>query len=168
MKKIYILGSVGSGKTYLADKLSRKLKIKKYNLDDIFWKKKYTTREKDSIRRRKLDKLVNKREWIIEGIWTDWTSKAIKKSDIIIWLQTPYYLRSFRMFNRYLREKSKKENNSFKKTLKLIRYSGRYMKEIDEDYSAGYHSHKKLLSNKNFNVFIIRNGKQLKKFLENL
>ena len=37
MKRLYILGTMGSGKTTLAKKFLR-LKIK-YDLDDIYWKK---------------------------------------------------------------------------------------------------------------------------------
>jgi adenylate kinase family enzyme len=36
MKKIFILGISGSGKSYLAKKMSEKLGIKSYDLDDIF------------------------------------------------------------------------------------------------------------------------------------
>ncbi|MBS3144559.1 AAA family ATPase, partial [Candidatus Woesearchaeota archaeon] len=41
-KRIYILGCSGSGKTSVAQELARKLHIQHYDLDDLFWKKKYT------------------------------------------------------------------------------------------------------------------------------
>ena len=37
MKKIYIIGAVGSGKTTLAKELSKKLNIKMYELDKVVW-----------------------------------------------------------------------------------------------------------------------------------
>ena len=40
LKKIFILGRAGSGKTNLAYKLSKKLKIKVFELDDIVFESK--------------------------------------------------------------------------------------------------------------------------------
>ena len=37
MKKIYIIGSPGSGKTYFSKKLSEKYNIKCYQLDKVAW-----------------------------------------------------------------------------------------------------------------------------------
>ena len=39
--KIHIIGSSGSGKSYFAEKLSKKFNIPHYYLDDIEWKRKY-------------------------------------------------------------------------------------------------------------------------------
>jgi len=36
MKRIHIIGISGSGKSYLADKISKKLNIEKIDLDDIY------------------------------------------------------------------------------------------------------------------------------------
>ncbi len=41
-QKIYIIGPAGSGKTTLANKLGKKYNLPILNLDDIFWKTKYT------------------------------------------------------------------------------------------------------------------------------
>ena len=35
--KIHIIGYSGSGKSYLADKLSQKYRIKHYDLDNLMW-----------------------------------------------------------------------------------------------------------------------------------
>lgn len=37
IKKIHIIGGSGSGKTYIADRISEKLDIKTYDLDELFW-----------------------------------------------------------------------------------------------------------------------------------
>ena len=40
MNKIYIVGNVGSGKTTFANKLSKALNIKNYELDSLVWNNK--------------------------------------------------------------------------------------------------------------------------------
>jgi adenylate kinase family enzyme len=44
-KKILILGFGGSGKTFLAKRISQKLNISKLHLDEVFWKEDKTKRE---------------------------------------------------------------------------------------------------------------------------
>jgi len=51
LNKIFILGSSGSGKTFLANLLSKKLNIPSYDLDDIFWYKKYTKKRAREIKK---------------------------------------------------------------------------------------------------------------------
>ena len=41
MKKVYIIGAVGTGKTTLAKKMSEKLNIKMYQLDKVVWDKEF-------------------------------------------------------------------------------------------------------------------------------
>lgn len=53
MNKIYIIGPVGSGKTYFSEKLSEKLNIKKYELDKVSW-------DDDNGNERKIHLSVNK------------------------------------------------------------------------------------------------------------
>ena len=66
--KIYILGTVGTGKTTLAEKLSEKLDIPNYDLDDIYWIEFYTKERARSQRKLKLRKILRKKKWIIEGV----------------------------------------------------------------------------------------------------
>ena len=64
--KIHIVGGPGSGKTFLAEKLSRELGIPHYDLDDIQWAnegdygKKRDTAERDAL----LDEVLQKDQWI--------------------------------------------------------------------------------------------------------
>ena len=64
-KRIYIIGSTGSGKTYLARKLSLLFGIKSYDLDDIYWIKKYYKKRDENVKQRMLERIYQKKEWII-------------------------------------------------------------------------------------------------------
>jgi adenylate kinase family enzyme len=63
MKKIYIIGISGSGKTYLSEKISEKLNIKKIDLDDIYFLEKYNKKrglkECEDILAKKIKNLDN-------------------------------------------------------------------------------------------------------------
>jgi adenylate kinase family enzyme len=163
--KIYILGTSGSGKSTLANQISKILKIKTYDLDDIFWYKKYTKKRNIEKRREKLKQLIKgKRKWIIEGIYTDWSEEAIKKADLIIWISTPKHILSWRIFKRYLKRKGEKDE-TLKDCINLIKYARGYKKHQS---SSGYESHKKTIKNHKKEVVILKNNRQIKKFLKDL
>lgn len=83
MKKICIVGSPGSGKSYFSLKLSGKINIKVYHLDNLFWypdKTHVTTEEFD---KKHLD-VINKDEWIIDGNYNRTQDIRFKAADTII------------------------------------------------------------------------------------
>lgn len=71
--RIHIIGCSGSGKTYLANALSKKYNISHFDLDDIQW----DNNAKEYGKKRTLDErkallqeiLYNNDEWIIEGVY---------------------------------------------------------------------------------------------------
>ncbi len=59
LQKIYIIGPAGSGKTTLANKLGKKYNLPILNLDDIFWKTKYTQENSPEQKEALLQKFLN-------------------------------------------------------------------------------------------------------------
>jgi len=165
LKKIYILGISGSGKTYLGNLLSQKLKIPLYDSDDIRFIKKFTKARDKKQRKKLVDKVLKKSKWIIDGRGTDWDRHAMKKSDLIIWLQTPARKRTFRILKRYKDRKKGKFEEDKSSLMVLLKYSLSYKgsKRI-----TSFKEHKKFLKENGLNYIVIKNNKQLKKFLEEL
>lgn len=88
MKKIIIIGPSGSGKSTLANKLKDILNIPLFHLDNIWWKedKTHITREDfDS----KLQDLLSKNEWIIDGDYSRTYDTRMQCADTIIFLNIP-------------------------------------------------------------------------------
>jgi adenylate kinase family enzyme len=163
INKLYILGTSGSGKSKLADKLSKILKIKIFNLDDIFWLKKYTKKRDFYQRKKKLKALLKKnQEWIIEGVFTDWSKEAIQKANMLIWIDLPKRILSYRIFKRYLKRRNQKKE-TLKDCIELIKYARSYKKSSG---TTSYTSHKKTLQNSHAKKVIIRNKRDLKKLFE--
>jgi len=170
INKVYILGTVASGKTTLAKELSKKLKIKHYDLDNIYWLKfgkKRDEKERDKLFR----KLCNKDKWILEGAYYSWIDYGIKKADLVILLKLPRAVLLWRVTKRVLKkEKSKlmgedryKEN--FADYYKYLRAIIHY---YDKKYTKGYYKHKELIDKYKVDFISLKNNKQIKKFMKDI
>lgn len=108
-QKIHIIGSVGSGKTTLAKELAKTYHIPYYELDNVVWIRKETG---DSMRTEQermayLQSIVQTDSWIIEGIHQEeWVIQSFQQADCIIFLDTPYKIRIFRIIKRFVKQKS--------------------------------------------------------------
>ena len=86
--KIHIIGCSGSGKTYLANALSKKYNISHFDLDDIQW----DNNAKEYGKKRTLDErkallqeiLYNNDEWIVEGVYYAWVQQSFDEADKVI------------------------------------------------------------------------------------
>jgi adenylate kinase family enzyme len=91
MDKIVIIGSPGAGKSTLARKLGRKLHIKVVHLDRKFWQPGWKEKPRDT-RIDILKKLVQEKQWIIEGTYLDSSEPRLRAADTIIFLDIHPFL----------------------------------------------------------------------------
>ena len=158
-ERIYILGTSGSGKSFLGNKLSKQLKVPHYDLDDIYFIRIYDKPRSKESRTKKAKKLWAKKKWILDGGGGMWSRGAMKHAKLVIWLQTPFRIRSWRIFKRYIRRKGKYKE-TVKDCLGLIKHSGKYRFGKRHFH---YRGHKNYLDKHNINYIIIKNKKQLEK-----
>ena len=163
--KIHIIGCSGTGKTYLAKKLSNKYNIPRYDLDNIYWdnsSEKYETKTEFEKRDKLLQNILEKNDWIIEGIYYKWLEQSFKYADIIYVLDLPKYIYKFRIIKRFIKRKlrleaGKKEN--LKSLLNLLKWTDKFqnknMKEII-----------KILEKYKEKVYFIKDKNNLQKILE--
>ena len=80
--KIYIIGSVGSGKTTLARKLSSRLSLPHYETDNFVWNRhpEGDVRNSIEIRNALFRETIKQPTWIIEGVHTEWTQEGTSRS----------------------------------------------------------------------------------------
>lgn len=85
-KRILIIGSAGSGKTYLSHVLSKKLNIEVIHLDKIYWlpnwEKQPVTFCEDLTK-----ELVVPDEWIFDGNYIQTLDIRLEKADLVIFLK---------------------------------------------------------------------------------
>lgn len=138
--KIRIIGCSGSGKTYLAKRLSEKFHIPNFDLDDIQWdnsQNSYGVKMPIEKRNEMLNDILQQPDWIIDGVYYAWVLKSFEDADVIYVLDIPKRVYKFRIIKRFIKrkigfEKGKKE--SIKSVYKLLKWTNTYqninMKEI--------------------------------------
>jgi adenylate kinase family enzyme len=131
-RRIHLIGSTGSGKSYIAAILSRRLGTPTYDLDDLFWQRDaaaYGVRAEPAERDARLNAIVQQDAWIIEGVYHSWLGPSFDRADLIVAL-TPYVLlRDVRVLRRFMLRKlglvrSKRE--SMRDLWHLLRWNHRY------------------------------------------
>ena len=132
--KIHIIGGPGSGKSFLAEKLSKELGISHFDLDDLQWDNKsasYGVKRSPDERDRLLDDVLSHNDWIIEGVYYAWCQQCFADADRIYVLNVPRYKYRYRIIRRFVRrklglEKGKKEN--LKSLRELLKWADKYQK----------------------------------------
>src|SRR5947209_7195042 len=121
MDKIAIIGSPGAGKTTLAKDLGFILKMEAYHLERLFWQRGWKAKTRDK-RKKILQKLVKKKQWIIEGTYLSSSEPRLEAADTIIFLDISSFLCLRRITKRYL-------ESCFLRTMKKwYEYQGRFRK----------------------------------------
>lgn len=131
-KKIYIIGPAGSGKSTLAEKLSHRYTLPILDLDDIFWREKYSLQNSLSRQKDLLEDFLekNKQGWIIEGAEPEFASMIAQEANQVIWLKKPVVVLFFRLIKRFIKNQEQEKNtknekikNYWKLILGIISYN---------------------------------------------
>ena len=167
INKIFIVGITGSGKSTFSEKLSHISKIPRYDLDWIYFVKgSFTKKVSIAKRRKKLIEILNKRKWIIDGVYTTWTQDIFKKANLIIWLNPPFRILSLRIITRYIKKKIKRqcgEDETLKSTLNLVKVASKYNIKGTRKYCK----YEVLINKHKANFVVLKNNREINNFLKN-
>ena len=129
MKKIYIIGSVASGKTTLARKLSKKLNIKMYELDKIVWDDARGVKRSDEEILLLFANILNKTSWIIEDVGRNKFREGIKVADIVYYINLSKTSLYKRVILRWIKQMLKIEDSNYKQSLKTLKDNLRWVND---------------------------------------
>ncbi|MGN0643165.1 MAG: hypothetical protein ACI4JJ_08455 [Huintestinicola sp.] len=133
--KIYIFGSVASGKTTLARRLSQQYGIPFFEGDCIAWgfdddhQRKHLPEEQRQI----IEEIDKGGDWIIEGTYRESQRCLFDLAERIIYLDTPLKLRCRRLWKRYFKQKLGLEKCHYKPNFRLYRLMSRWTKDFDKN-----------------------------------
>ena len=167
--KINIVGSVASGKTTFAKKLSNKLGIQCTHLDGIVHIKDKSNKKWGNIRRtdeeitRLFSELINKSQWIIEDAGRKCFSEGMEKADMIIYLKPSKFIRKKRIITRYIKQKIGLEDCLYTPSLKMLKFMFRAI----ENYETGKDDLEVRLNQYNHKTVTLKNNKEIKEFMLN-
>lgn len=163
--KIHIIGCSGSGKTYLANALSKKYRISHFDLDDIQWDNNaqgYGVKMPPEKRNALLQEILCNGEWIIEGVYYAWVQQSFDEADIIYVLDIPKYLCKTRIIIRFIKRKlgiQKGKKETLKSVYNLLKWTGtfqnKHLKEI-----------KSILEKYDSKVIWVSNKKDIQKIIQ--
>ena len=102
-RRISIVGSTGSGKTYFAKELAAHLSLPAYALDDVRDAAKQPLSE--HIFQEVVAELTGGDEWIIDGHYRDVRHLIWSRADLVIWLNYPLPIVATRLLSRFRRKR---------------------------------------------------------------
>lgn len=133
--KILIFGIVASGKTTLARKLSQELNIPYYEGDCIAWgfpnEKRYKRSSEEQ--REIIDVINGKGAWIVEGTYRESQKILYEFADKIIFLDTPLYIRKYRIIFRFIKQKLGYEKSNYKPTYDMLKHMFIWTKDFENN-----------------------------------
>jgi len=97
--RILVIGPAGSGKTYVAQKLSDKRSLPIIHLDQYFHQPNWEPPDMDEWKIR-VAELTQKEKWVMDGNYNSTMTNRLEKADYLIWLNLP---RSVCMLRTFLR-----------------------------------------------------------------
>ncbi|WP_316571732.1 AAA family ATPase [Neobacillus sp. YIM B06451] len=166
VKKIRIIGSVGSGKTTLARKLSEEWNIPYYELDNVVWERNPVgdRRRTEEERAEYLDAILKSEAWIIEGVHNEeWTAGSFREADAIVFLDPAYSVRTYRIIKRFIMQKLGREKADYKVTYEIFLKMFKWNKFFEQNGKPNFFKKYSIYKDK---VIVIKNRNQLEEFIE--
>lgn len=132
--KILIVGTVGTGKTTLAKKLSKDYNIKYYEIDSIVHDDSQNGRKRKEEEQDVIVTNINKNEnWIIEGVLRKNLQYLLELADKIIYLDVSKYKRNIRILKRYIKQKLRLEKSNYKPDIKMLKMMFKWSNDFEKN-----------------------------------
>ena len=165
--KTYIVGSVASGKTTLARKISDKVGIQCTHLDGIIHIKDKSnkvwgnTRRTDEEINLLFSELIEEPRWLIEDAGRKCFGAGMEKADTIIYLKPSKFIRTKRIITRYIKQKMGLEDCLYTPSLKMLKF----MFWALENYESGKDDLEARLEPYVHKTVTLKSNKEIKKFM---
>ena len=162
MRKIYIIGPVGSGKTTFSKKLSEKYSIKRFELDKVAWDDENgNIRRNDAEALRLFNEILKNDSWIIEDTGREKFKKGREKADTIYYIKLTRIRSYLRVTKRWLKQRLGKEDYNCPPTFKQLLY---FISTVNSYYKDEKNKLKEL--NKFHDKLILVDSRKIKEIIK--
>ncbi len=159
LNRIYIVGNVGSGKTTLSKKLSKKFGLRHFEVDNIAHKNTEMGRIRQSEEEqiKEFKRINEEKSWIIEGTYRASCKYLLEVADLIIFLDPPVSVRKYRIVKRFIKQQIGLEKSNYKSDLSM----SKAMFKWTTDFEKTRTDFEKMISNYESKLKVLRTKKEI-------
>lgn len=167
--KIYIVGSVASGKSTLARRISDSTGIPCYHLDEVMYiqdvsapmgNRKRTAEERNVL----FQNILTQKDYIIEDTERRYFLQGLEQTDRIVILEIPLLVRQKRILVRWLRQNWGLEKCSYKPNLHMLKS----MFCLARNYDTGADGTKERLAAFPNKTVLLRKNKDIDRYIKSI
>ena len=125
-KRIHISGGPAAGKSTLSKQIADRLQLPRFELDELFLK----LRSND-LMAVEAARIAQQPAWVSGGVFLDWAKPLFDEADLVVWLDVPWRVASFRILARHMKLTIARNNPfpGWKRLSRFWRWSRRYYRD---------------------------------------
>ena len=157
--KIYIVGTVASGKSTLANKLGQRYNLPVYHLDELVHQKNATAKlgniqRSDAEIDRLFREILQQPDFIIEDTLRRRFQFALQEVDKVVYIDLPMRILKYRVFKRFFKQKLGLEKANYKPSLQFLKLMLTWLKDSPRERVAQLPNLMTLHSKKDIQQFL--------------
>ena len=98
----------------------------------------------------------------MEGVYTNWVSDAIKESELLIWVDAPLPVLTYRLMKRFHKRRKEGADEKFIDTMNLVKAVRKYKKQ------DGYKEYEQVVEEYDNKIIRIQNKREMNSFLDDI
>lgn len=164
--KLYIVGSVASGKSTLARHISKITDITCHHLDEVVYmddptdswgNRKRPIEERDAL----FSDILARQHYIMEDAGREYFIEGMRQADTVILLEIPFYIRKKRILFRWIRQNLGIEKCIYRPKLAVLKSMFKWAK----NYDMGTDGTKKRVAPFLHKTIVLHNNKEINTYL---
>ena len=128
VRKVFITGGPASGKTTLSQRIATAIKASVYELDGLLMSGHAHGDPFEVVSHKETSRIIAMNAWVAEGSYLGWTEPLLRCAEIVVWMEVPWPVASYRIISRHIWATIARNNRfpGWRRLYRFWRWSGRY------------------------------------------